>query len=131
MVEKTLLEQIYRDFVPLVEKKGVLGILLFGSYASDQQTNRSDIDICVVAPRTDNHELFSHILSNIDIRSKKYDVRMYSELPIHIQIRVIEKGILIYSPNKLDLYEYFYFYRKIWEDQKKRQELTKEELLAL
>ena len=131
MVEKNLLDQIYHDFVPNLQAKLTLGILLFGSYATDQQTNRSDIDICIVAPNMDNHELFLYIMSKIDVKSKKYDVRMFLELPIHIKIHIIEKGILIYSPNQLDLYEYFYFFRKIWADQKKRQELTTKELLAL
>ena len=131
MVEKNLLDQIYRDFVPILQAKPVQGILLFGSYASDKQTNRSDIDICIVAPNIDNHELLLYIMSKVDVRSKKYDVRMFSELPIHIKIHIIEKGILIYSPNQLDLYEYFYFFRKIWAYQKKRQEMTMEELFTL
>ena len=96
MVEKNLLDQIYHDFVPNLQAKLTLGILLFGSYATDQQTNRSDIDICIVAPNIDNHELFLYIMSKIDVKSKKYDVRMFLELPIHIKIHIIEKGILIY-----------------------------------
>jgi len=46
---------------------------------------------------------------------------MFAELPLYVQIQVIENGILVYSHNKFDLYEYFYFYRKLWEDQKCRQ----------
>jgi len=44
---------------------------------------------------------------------------------------VIEEGIVVYSPNELDLYEYFYPFRKLWADQKHRQELSKEDLLSL
>jgi hypothetical protein len=104
--------------------------MLFGSYSKNQQTNRSDIDICIIAPNIDNHELYSYILSQIDVKTKNYDIRMFLELPIHIKIRIIENGILICSPNQYELYEYFYFYRKLWEDQKRRQEITKEELLS-
>ena len=130
MVKNKIIKKIYNDFLPVIKTKDILGILLFGSYSKDQQTNRSDIDICVVAPHIDNHDLYSYILSQIDVKTKKYDIRMFSELPIHIKIRIIEDGELIYSPNQYDLYEYFYFYRKLWEDQKRRQEITKKELLS-
>lgn len=130
MVKETLLKSIKKDFKTIFEEKNILGILLYGSYSIDQETNRSDVDICIVAPKENNFELFSYISQTIDIYSKKYDVRFFSELPIHIKIKVIENGILIYSPDKYELYEYFYFYRKLWNDQKHRQKVSKEELLS-
>ncbi len=130
MVENELLNQILEDFSDIIENKKVLGILLFGSYAIDQETNRSDIDICVVAPNEKLSDLLSYMWQKINVSLKKYDVRMFSELPLYIKIQVVEKGILIYSPNKFDLYEYFYFYRKLWADQKHRQEISKEEILS-
>jgi len=130
MVENELLNQILDDFSDVIENKKVLGILLFGSYAIDQETNRSDIDICVVAPNEKMSDLLSYVWQKINVALKKYDVRMFSELPLYIKIHVIKNGILIYSPNKFDLYEYFYFYRKLWADQKHRQEISKEELLS-
>ncbi len=131
MAKNKLMTQIYKDFLPIMNIKEITGLLLFGSHATNQQTNRSDIDICIVAPNTDNHRLFLNILTKINVNPKNYDIHMFSELPIHIKIQIIEKGILVYSPNQYDLYEYFYFYRKLWNDQNRRQELTKEELLAL
>ena len=130
MVENKLLNQILEDFSDLIENKKVLGILLYGSYAINQETNRSDIDICVVAPDEKMGDLLSYIWQKINVALKKYDVRIFSELPLYIKIQVIEKGILIYSPNKFDLYEYFYIYRKLWADQKHRQEISKEEILT-
>jgi len=130
MVKNELLNQILDDFSDVIENKKVLGILLFGSYAIDQETNRSDIDICIVAPNEKMFDLLSYIWQKINVALKKYDVRMFSELPLYIKIHVIKNGILIYSPNKFDLYEYFYFYRKLWADQKHRQEISKEELIS-
>jgi predicted nucleotidyltransferase len=131
MVKKVLLKQINNDFLHITENKKILGILLFGSYVKNQETNRSDFDICIVAPDEDMRKLLSFIWGNINVVSKKYDVRIFAELPLYIKIQVIENGLLIYSPNKFDLYEYFYFYRKLWADQKHRQEMSKEELLSL
>ena len=129
MVKKELLDQIYNDFSDVIEKKDILGILLFGSYGKSQNTNRSDIDICVVAPNEELHELLSFILQNINVGVNRYDIRLFKELPLYIKIHVIEDGILVYSLNELDLYEFFYIYRKLWEDQKHRQEISKDDLL--
>jgi len=129
VVKKELLDQIYNDFSYVIEKKDILGILLYGSYSKSQNTNRSDIDICIVAPNEDIHQLISFILQNINVDANKYDIRLFNELPLYIKIHIIEDGILIYSSNELDLYEFFYIYRKLWEDQKHRQEISKEDLL--
>ncbi|MHA1783110.1 MAG: nucleotidyltransferase domain-containing protein [Promethearchaeota archaeon] len=115
----------------VLKNRKILGIMLFGSQVSEMQTNRSDIDVCVVAPEEDPHELFSLILERIDISSKRYDVKFFENLPLYIKIRVIERGVVVYSPNELDLYEYFYRFRKLWADQKHRQELSREDLLSL
>ncbi len=131
MVSEELLIQLRQDFLPIIKNKNILGVLLFGSYAKGTQTNRSDIDICVVAPNEDPVKLISFILQHINATLKKYDIRLFQEFPLYIKIRVIQNGIIIYSPNKYDLYEFFYFYRKLWNDQKHRQTLSKEELLSL
>jgi hypothetical protein len=39
---------------------------------------------------------------------------------------VIEQGVVVYSRDVLELYEYFYPFRRIWEDQKHRQTLSKD-----
>ena len=130
MVKKELLEQIYTDFSIIIQKKEILGILLYGSYLMDKETNRSDIDICIIAPNEDIHQLISFILQKVNVISKKYDVRVFQELPLFIKIHVIENGELVYSANELDLYEYFYLYRKLWNDQKHRQEISREELIS-
>ena len=131
MVKKELLDQIYNDFSKVVATKDILGILLFGSFTKDKNTNKSDIDICIVAPNEEKQQLLSFVLQNINVQAKKYDVRFFYELPLYIKINIIEEGVLIYSLNKLDLYEFFYIYRKLWDDQKHRQEITKEDLLLI
>jgi len=85
----------------------------------------------VVAPEEDIFDLLSFITKKINVVKKKYDIRIFSELPIFIKIQIIEDGILVYSPSKYDLYEFFYFYRKIWADQKHRHLMSKIDLLSL
>ncbi len=129
MVENQIINQIKKDFKLLIQEKKVLGIMLYGSYLNASDTNRSDIDICIIAPNEEGSDLLSFIWSNKVLG--RYDIRLFTELPLYIKIQVIKDGKLIYSSNKYDLYEYFYFFRKLWEDQKHRQELSKEELLTL
>ena len=131
MASKKILTQIEEDFSLLIKNKKILGIFLFGSYLNEMQTNRSDIDICIVAPKEDPASLLSFILQHINVTSNHYDVRIFQTLPLYIKIQIIEKGILIYSPDKYNLYEYLFLYRKLWNDQKHRQQLSKEELLLL
>ncbi|MHA1845408.1 MAG: nucleotidyltransferase domain-containing protein [Promethearchaeota archaeon] len=61
MVNKKLLKQIRKDFTRVIKTKKILGILLFGSRVNNMETNRSDIDICVVAPEENDVELLSFI----------------------------------------------------------------------
>jgi predicted nucleotidyltransferase len=129
MVENQILNQIKNDFKVLIHEKEILGIMLYGSYLTNSETKRSDIDICIIAPNEEGGRLLSLLWSNKDLG--RFDIRLFTELPLFIKIQVIENGKLIYSSNKYDLYEYFYFFRKLWEDQKHRQNLSKEDLLTL
>jgi len=48
-----------------------------------------------------------------------------------VTIAVIEEGLVVYARDVLELYEYFYPFRREWEDQKHRQEVGPEEMRAL
>ncbi len=117
-----------KDFEPLLDD--VLGILLYDSLAAGVGSERSDIDISIVVPAIDDKSGFSRrILSNV--RDARYDVRMFELMPLYLKAEVVEKGELIYTKNIFKLYEYFYYFRKIWADQKRRQKLSKNEVLQL
>jgi hypothetical protein len=131
MVNERLIENIKTHFSEIIQEKQIFGILLFGSVIYDKQTNRSDIDICIVAPKEEAEVLLSFIWEKVNVKAHNYDVRIFSNLPLYIKIQIIKDGLLIYSTNKFDLYEYFYFYRKIWQDQKHRQELSRDEVISM
>jgi len=71
--------------------------------------------------------MFSFLSANINLALKNYDIQFFKEMPLYLKIRIIENNVIIYSENELDLAEYFYPFRRLWADQKHRQELTKEE----
>lgn len=119
---------IARDLAFL--KGRVLGILLFGSQI-DKPTPQSDIDICIVAKDGEDVELVKEVFRNVDVSRKKYDVHAFSDLPLHIKIAIIEKNEGIFVPDWPELGEYFYYFRKLWDGQKHRNEVSKEEILAM
>ena len=128
MDKEEVKRRVKKDFEPLLDD--VLGILLYGSLAAGVDSERSDIDISIVAPAIDDKIGFSRrILSNV--RDARYDVRVFELMPLYLKAEVVEKGEIVYTKNIFKLYEYFYYFRKIWEDQKHRQKLSKNEVLQL
>jgi hypothetical protein len=87
----------------------VQGVLIYGSMARSDAGPRSDIDLCIVAPQAaDKAALWREFISH-----------------------VIEEGLLVYARDVLELYEYFYPFRREWGDQKHRQEVSLEEMRGL
>ena len=128
MVKRNKLERLKEEFSFL--KNEVLGVLLFGSSADNSKVKRSDVDICVVAPKQKPLSILSLVHQKIDVYKKKYDVYTFEELPLYIKAEVLRKHKVIVANNLPELYEYLYFYQKVWDEQKHRQEITKEEILG-
>ena len=128
MDREEVLAKAKRDFQFLQER--VLGTLVFGSWARGEASDRSDIDLCIVAPRaSDPGALWREALSQI--QDSRYEVRIFELLPLYIKMAVIEEGVVVYSRDVLELYEYFYPFRRVWEDQKRRQTVSREEMLEM
>ncbi len=128
MDREEVLARAKRDFLFLQDR--VLGIMLFGSWARGEANERSDIDLCIIAPEVeDKASLWREAISVP--RDSRYDVRIFELLPLYIKMAVIEEGVVVYSRDVLDLYEYFYPFRREWGDQKHRQQLSREEVRSL
>ena len=120
---------IIRQHLTFLESK-VLGILLFGSYVQGQQSVRSDIDLCIVAPQIKNHsKVFLKVLE--ELADPRVDVHFFELLPLYLKMSVVENHIVLLSQNVCILYEYFYQFRKIWKDQRHRQQLSSGEIMEL
>lgn len=111
-------KDIKRDFEFVKSIKEAHSVLLFGSYAKGDFHKRSDIDICIVAPSCKAVKskaiLLSKILKNL---KKPYDVRLFEEFPLYIQIEIIKNHKIIFSKDTLELSYYFYKFRKLWQEQ--------------
>ncbi|MGQ4894388.1 MAG: nucleotidyltransferase domain-containing protein [Candidatus Njordarchaeia archaeon] len=131
MDKAEVLEKIQKDFHFLKVQKDILGIVVFGSFVSGEFSERSDIDICIIAgPRIENiDELIDFVFERV--YNPRYDIKFFEKLPLRLKIEIIKNHEVVFSRDLPELYEYFYFYRKIWKDQERRNTLTKEELKQL
>ena len=100
-------------------KDDVLGILLFGSRARREDVERSDIDICIVRPVNDR------VLTGIERTfGGKYDIKVFENLPLYIQIEIIRDHRILHG-DEIQLSEYFYKFRRLWEDMALRVEYNR------
>jgi len=70
------------------------------------------------------------VFREVNTASKDYDVHVFEELPLHIQMDIIHEHQIVHTSDKYGMYEYFYNYRQLWKDQKHRNEMSKEEILS-
>jgi len=94
-------------------------VVVYGSHVEGGIRPDSDVDIAVIT-REDNVE------KNIEIQNKllgmfplKYDVCIFELFPIYIQISIVENYQVVYG-DILEISEYFYSFRKKWDDCKHR-----------
>lgn len=103
----------------LASLKETSEIILFGSAVEGAMRPKSDIDIAVLS-RNQNQK------RNIDLQKEllgkfplKFNLRVFELLPIYIQISIIQNYNVIFG-DPLKISEYFYNFRKKWDDCKHR-----------
>jgi predicted nucleotidyltransferase len=99
--------------------KGKYDVVIYGSQVEGGLRPDSDIDVGVIT-----YEI--NIETNIEIQKEllgmfplNYDIRVFELFPIYIQISIIENYIVVYG-DILEISEYFYSFRKKWDDCKHR-----------
>ena len=113
-MDKEFAEEIEREFADFKDK--AFAIILFGSFARGEQTEKSDIDICIVAKEKGKiKEIWNKILESG--LTEKYDIKIFELLPLKLKIEVIKEGKVIFCKNKKELTYYFWKFRKLWKDE--------------
>jgi len=108
-------EKLDTDFEFLEKDSDVLAVLLFGSQVTGDTHERSDIDICIVAPDTEPVEMMRKVWRGL--KNEKYDVHTFEEFSLKMKHQVMKNHEVIHCKDKQELEEYFHHYRKIWNDQ--------------
>ncbi len=94
-------------------------VVVYGSFVEGNMQPNSDIDVAVLSNETEkdqNIELQKDLLGKFPL---KYDIRIFELFPTYIQISIIENYNVIFG-DPLEISEYFYSFRKKWDDCKHR-----------
>ena len=110
-------------------------VVVFGSHARKKADKCSDIDIAVITREENRNrciEIWGEIMGHTpDV----YDIKIFELLPLQIQASVIQRYETVFG-DRLDISEYFYNFRKLWNDTRHRLEenrfqSTREKIKAL
>ncbi|MEM3586013.1 MAG: nucleotidyltransferase domain-containing protein [Candidatus Jordarchaeaceae archaeon] len=112
---KKSLEQIKKDLKLLSD----FWVVIYGSWARGENTPRSDIDVAVITGTGDVQANLKTMRSLLGRTPPCYDVRVFELFPLHIKAEVMSNYIVIFG-DRLEISEYFYYYRKLWKDVEKR-----------
>jgi len=73
-------------------------IFLYGSTATGNTKDDSDIDLCIFYEGPENKASRFRLKVLSELESDKYDVKIFQQLPLYIRKEVL-KGILVYTNN--------------------------------
>ena len=110
------IEEMKEILEPLKEKYEVI---LFGSAVEGGMRPESDIDIAIITRNKDEKQNIELQKTLFGIFPLKFDIRVFELFPIDIQISIIKNYKVIFG-EPLEISEYFYYFRKKWDDCKYR-----------
>ena len=91
----------------------IIAVYLFGSYANDQMTSFSDIDIAILVDKLKNDKkkmLDFDFLVEADLIHNlpgyKFDVRNLNQAPVLVQGKIITEGRLLFTKDQRKLSEF-------------------------
>lgn len=94
-------------------------VVVFGSSVIGEFRAGSDIDIALITRIEDYEKNLDILKSFIGRAPAVYDIRVFELLPLKIKASVMDHYIVLCGALP-DISEYFYQYRKLWDDCKHR-----------
>jgi len=113
-LKKLSLDEIREDLMELSRFEAVI----YGSYVTGEYREGSDIDIAIITRAKEREKNFE-IQKELWKAKPIYDVRVFELLPLKVKASVMENYIVLFG-DELEISEYFYHWRKMWEDVKRR-----------
>ena len=96
--ELQLNEEIKKKIISILVKHGIKRILVFGSYASNKATPKSDLDLIVDFP--EGTSLLDHVGIEIELSEAldmKIDLLSRNGISSYIKDQVLKEAIVIYE----------------------------------
>ncbi|MHA1453128.1 MAG: nucleotidyltransferase domain-containing protein [Promethearchaeota archaeon] len=111
------INEVKSKFSFLQSDSRILGVILYGSVATGELHEKSDVDICIVAPNQKFRPIYLTILDNLKGDIDSFDIHFFEDLPLLIRWDIIDQGIVLFTKDMGELTEYYYFStRKELED---------------
>lgn len=115
MKSKPSLKQIKNDLKHLKKFE----VVIYGSYATNNFTLKSDIDIAIITREKNMDNNISIWKDALKKAKSLYHINVFELLPLHLKANIIDNHITLFG-NKIELSEYFYHYRRLWKDSRHR-----------
>ena len=106
---------IKHDLTPLQK----CWVVVYGSYASGNFTSRSDIDVAIITQESNKEKNKKIWLTAVGQVPQCYDLKIFELLPLEIKAEIMKNHLVIFG-DKTEISEYFYHFRKLWDDMKHR-----------
>jgi predicted nucleotidyltransferase len=100
------------------QDEDVLAVFLFGSVARGEQTDLSDIDLCLVLrPKLTPFEPTKSSRKRLDyLKDFTFDIQIFQLLPIYLRRRVLREGRILFVRDEALLYELAFRTAQAFED---------------
>ena len=97
-------------------------VIIFGSFATKENTSLSDIDIAIITKTLDEGENLRVRIEASGKAPKKYDIQVFESLPMVLKGSILENFLILFG-DPLEIGMYLYHFRKLWEDYSYRVEV--------
>lgn len=87
-----MMKEINKIAEKLSKNKKVEAIILFGSYAREEENSLSDIDVCVVGRNLSREDITSC--------SDLLDISLFERLPLAVKFRALKEGKVLFERNE-------------------------------
>ena len=108
--------EVIREELALLSKYQAV---VYGSFVTGEFRKGSDVDVAVITGIKD-------VKKNVEIQKSffgkfnpVYDIRVFELLPIKVKASVFSNYLVLFG-DELEISEYFYYWRKLWEDVRHR-----------
>ncbi len=93
--------------------------VIYGSHVTGDCREGSDIDVAVITRVKGRDENVELLKSFIGKARPVYDIRIFELLPLKLKASLMGDYLTLFGEEP-EVSEYFYYYRKLWDDQKHR-----------
>lgn len=115
LMREDAINTILSEMVKTAEKdQNVVAIVLFGSYALNDPKYR-DVDVAIILREAARS--FDYINKYSPLRDDRlFDVSIFNDLPLHIKVDILNKGIILYCQDKSKLFDIASEVIRQWRD---------------